>query len=102
MILPVKPVPKSVWLAGDYPDETEYPVRRLTATCLDGWHDVIVGSAFRWSDENIQLSPTQDTSYEEWDRVRFKNRMSVGFKHKYRLFCKPCGKVTAHIPKGHT
>lgn len=94
----MKPVPRSVAADAIY---TEHPLRRLTATCLPHWDTVEVGEPFRWSDENIRLADGVDTSFQEWDRLLFQNRIGFGFKHTFDLFCKTCGRVTKHAPKGY-
>lgn len=95
----MKPVPRRV-AEGEYPDTIQHPLLRLRANCLAGWHKVIVGTPFRFSDENINLNNAKSVTYEQWDRWTFENKVGWGFKRKVKLFCVKCNKVTDHIPIG--
>jgi len=94
------PVPEPVAEHGTYPNIMEHPLHRLTATCLKHWGDVVVGEPFRWSNESVRLSPTQDTSFDEWVRLAKFNRLAPGWPKTFRLFCKICGGLSRHAPKG--
>lgn len=94
--------PKAVYETSEYPDVLEHPLYRLEATCLKHWGNVVVGESFRWDDENIRLTPTQETSFNEWDRKRSANRLAQGFPYTWMLPCEVCGKRTRHTPEGKT
>ena len=96
----VAPVPRSVFEDNEYPDVLEHPLRRLTATCLGGWHELEVGSTFRFSDENIQLHPQLDTSYTQWMEWAIANKTRHGFTKRLELFCTPCNRTRWMAPKG--
>lgn len=96
----MKPVPSSVFDDNTYPDVLEYPLYRLEATCLSHWGRVVVGEPFRWVDENIRLSPTQETTFERWEEWRLFNRFASGWPRFVRLYCKVCGRRTRLVPKG--
>ena len=97
----IAPVPREV-AEGEFPDTAQHPLRRLTATCLGGWHEVEVGSRFRFSDENIQLTPEIDTSYSQWMEWSLANRLRHGFTRTVWLFCPPCNRTRKMAPKGAT
>lgn len=67
----------------------------LKATCLAGWHDCPVGEPFRWRDESVRLSATQEVSYNTWRRFHHK------FSRTWMLRCPKCGKDTRHAAAGH-
>lgn len=95
----MKPVPESVAL-GEYPDTTEHPLYRLTARCLVGWHELTVGESFRFSDENIRLSPQLDTTYEQWVEWGMTNVVRFGFPRVVVLYCPVCKRDCRMAPKG--
>ena len=69
-------------------------LRRLTAFCITGWHDVAVGEKWRWMDEQVRLDETRTTSYDSW------SRLSTDFGQAFVLHCDKCGKSTRMVRKG--
>lgn len=74
----------------------QFPLRRLTAQCLSGWHENVVGEPFRWSDEQIRLDETRTVSWEQWRKYR------NNFQRVWVLRCDQCGRDTRHAAKGAT
>lgn len=95
----MNPVPQPQ-VEGEYPDTQQFPLRRLRATCLSHWGEVVVGEPFRWSNENIRLSPTQETSFDQWFEWERMNILAFGFPKAVWLHCKVCQRRTRHTPKG--
>jgi hypothetical protein len=96
----MKPVPRGVFDDAEYPDSLEHPLFRLKARCLGGWHKVVVGEAFRWSDELVRLSATEETWAEQWEEWTGVTSKSHGFPVRRRAWCPTCRREQWMVPLG--
>ena len=73
------------WLSGFSTPRSTHSLKRLTATCLPGWHPVTVGGEWRWDDEEIRLDETRTVTWATWKRAR------NDFNRTWVLPCPKCG-----------